>query len=90
MPKMQKKILMIDEDARSFDELYELFVVSKTASGVTDSTLINYHYHRKAIAKFIDTKKPMCDITKRELPQPYCQIKTQRSGFDLERKKEGA
>ena len=39
---------MFEENDNFFDEIFELFVVSKTANGVTDSTLRNYHYHRKA------------------------------------------
>ena len=43
---------------------FELFVVSKTANGVSDATLRNYHYHRKAISKYLDTNRPISEITK--------------------------
>ena len=49
---MQKKIAEIYENENFFDEIFELFVVSKTANGVSDATLRNYHYHRKAISKY--------------------------------------
>ena len=61
---MQKKIAEIYENENFFDEIFELFVVSKTANGVSDSTLRNYHYHRKAVSKYLDTNRPISEITK--------------------------
>lgn len=72
---MQKKILMSNDDERHFDEIFELFVVSKTASGVSDATLRNYHYHMKSIERFLDTKRPMNEITKRDVERMVVEMK---------------
>ena len=72
---MQKKILMSSDDERHFDEIFELFVVSKTASGVSDATLRNYHYHMKSIERFLDTKRPMNEITKRDVERMVVEMK---------------
>ena len=72
---MQKKIAMIEENENFFDEIFELFVVSKTANGVSDATLRNYHYHRKAISKYLDTNRPISEITKRDLERMIVDMK---------------
>lgn len=72
---MLKKIAMNDENDNFFDEIFELFVVSKTANGVSDATLRNYHYHKKAISKYLDTNRPMSEITKRDLERMIVDMK---------------
>lgn len=66
---------MNDENDNFFDEIFELFVVSKTANGVSDATLRNYHYHKKAISKYLDTNRPMSEITKRDLERMIVDMK---------------
>ena len=43
-----KEITMYSGTGRSFKEVYEEFVISKTAQGVSDATLNNYRYHLKS------------------------------------------
>ena len=78
---MLKKIAMNDENDNFFDEIFELFVVSKTANGVSDATLRNYHYHKKAISKYLDTNRPMSEITKRDLERILCRKGTVPQGY---------
>ena len=51
------EITMHQTAEKAFSEVYEEFVISKTARGVSDATLNNYKYHMKNIAKFLDTRK---------------------------------
>ena len=71
---MLKKIAMNDENDNFFDEIFELFVVSKTANGVSDATLRNYHYHKKEISKYLDTNRPMSEISKRDFNLCYFEL----------------
>ena len=52
---------------RSFREVFEEFVISKTAQGVSDATLNNYHYHMKSIAKYLDVDRDFDDIKKKDI-----------------------
>ncbi len=52
---------------RSFAEVFEEFVISKTAQGVSDATLDNYHYHMKNIAKYLDTEEDFDAIAKKDI-----------------------
>ena len=52
---------------RSFREVFEEFVISKMAKGVSDVTLNNYHYHLKNIAKYLDIERDFDEITKRDI-----------------------
>lgn len=72
---MREKIVMFGENENNFDEIFKLFVVSKTACGVSDTTLRNYHYHKKAISNFVDTNRPIRDISKREWEQMVVDMK---------------
>ena len=62
-----QKIMMPTEDYRSFMEVFEMFVVSQTAKGVTEVTLKNYKYHMKNIANYMDVDRPFDMITKRDI-----------------------
>ena len=58
---------MYSGTGRSFKEVYEEFVISKTAQGVSDATLNNYRYHLKAISRYLDTEKDFDEITKKDI-----------------------
>ena len=62
-----KEITMNLGAGRSFAEVFEEFVISKTAQGVSDATLNNYHYHLKNIAHYLDIEREFDAITKKDI-----------------------
>ena len=62
-----KKIIMVERTEKSFTEVFQEFVISQTAKGVSDTTLTNYHYHMRNIAKYLDTEQTFDDITKKDI-----------------------
>ncbi len=62
-----REIPMDPGAGRSFREVFEEFVISKMAKGVSDVTLNNYHYHLKNIAKYLDIERDFDEITKRDI-----------------------
>ena len=62
-----REITMFRAAEKSFMEVYEEFVISRTARGVSDTTLNNYHYHMMNISKFLDTAKCFDDVTKKDI-----------------------
>ena len=51
---------------RSFKEVFEEFVFSKTAQGVSEVTLNNYHYHLKNIARYFDIERSFDEVKKKD------------------------
>lgn len=72
---MREKIVMFGENDHFCNEIFKLFVVSKTACGVSDVTLRNYHYHMKAISNFVDINSRISEISKREWEQMVVDMK---------------
>ena len=66
---------MNPEAGRSFREIFEEFVISKTAQGVSDVTLNNYHYHMKNIAKYLDIERDFDDIRKKDIEQMVMEMR---------------
>ena len=64
-----REITMNPEAGRSFKEVFEEFVISKTAQGVSDVTLNNYHYHFMNISKYIDVERGFDEIKKKDIEQ---------------------
>ena len=62
-----KEITMNYASGRSFREVFEEFVISKTAQGVSDATINNYHYHLKNIANYLDLEQTDDNITKNDI-----------------------
>lgn len=48
-------------------EVFEDFVIAKTASGVTETTIKTYHAHIHSISKHLDLHKPMESLKKTDL-----------------------
>ena len=68
MPKREARIIeMPAESEKTFRELYELFVISHAARGVSETTLKNYDYHMRNIAKYLDVEQTFEAITKRDI-----------------------
>ena len=62
-----QKIIMPTEETKNFLEVFEMFVISQSAKGVTDVTIRNYRYHMKNIGNYMDVHRPFGDVTKRVL-----------------------
>ena len=52
---------------RSFKEVFEEFVISKTAQGVSEATLENYDYHMRNIARYFDIEQSFDEVRKKDI-----------------------
>lgn len=64
---MSKKIKMASQNSKSISEVFQEFVMSQSAKGVSDATLETYHQHITCIAKHLDTQQSISDLTKTAL-----------------------
>ncbi len=64
---MRSKIYFRGQSEKSFNEVFDLFVISQTARGVSDVTLRNYRQHLKGISKHLDISMSFEDISKSDL-----------------------
>ena len=48
-------------------EIFERFVASQTAKGVSDKTIQNYHSHLHSLQKHLDFSAPLATLTKEDL-----------------------
>ena len=55
--------------APTFEETFERFLSNRKAKGSSDKTLQTYHYHFRAISKYLDADKEIDLITKTDLEQ---------------------
>ena len=49
---------------KTFEEVFSMFIISRTAKGVTEATIRNYHQHLHSISKYLDIKMQFDDISK--------------------------
>ena len=70
-----KEITMNYASGRSFREVFEEFVISKTAHGVSDATINNYHYHLKNIANYLDLEQTFENITKKDIERMVVEMR---------------
>lgn len=54
---------------KSFEEVYASFITAKTAKGVSDTTIRNYHQNLHNISKHIDITMPFEDLSKRNVEE---------------------
>ena len=66
---MSRKITLNGQFRKSISEVFEEFVVSRTASGLSDITLTTYRHHFHSISKHLDIQKPMGDLSRRDLDE---------------------
>ena len=52
-----QEISMDRSSGMSFKSVFEEFVISKTAQGVSESTLNNYEYALRSIGKYLDIEE---------------------------------
>ena len=64
---MARKITMNASSYKSVAEVFEDFVISQTAQGLSPVTLTNYRHHFHSISRHLDTSQSMDALTKSKL-----------------------
>lgn len=64
---MARKITMNGQSRKSVAELFEDFVLSQTAQGLSDITIATYRHHIHSISNHLDIQKPMETLTRKDL-----------------------
>ena len=72
-----EEITMNRTAGMSLKSVFEEFVISKTAQGVSEATLNNYQYHMKSIAKYLDIEANFEEVTKRDIEKMVVQMRKQ-------------
>ena len=66
---MAKKITMNKHSGKTFEEVFAAFITAKTAKGVSDVTIRNYHQNLHNISLHFDIKTPFDLLTKEMLDE---------------------
>ena len=67
---MSRKRRFVNRNSgRKFDEVFDSFIVAKTAKGVSDVTIRNYHQNLHNISLHFDITMPFDELTKDDLDQ---------------------
>lgn len=64
---MARKITMNASSNKTVEEVFDDFVISQTAQGLSPITLTNYHHHFHSISKHLDITQSMETLTKSKL-----------------------
>lgn len=64
---MARKITMNGHSRKPLAEVFDDFVVSQTAQGLSEITLSTYRHHIHSISYHLDIQKPMESLTRRDL-----------------------
>ena len=64
---MSRKQLFRQPNNQTVAEIFERFVASQTAKGVSDKTIRNYHSHLHSLQKHLDFSAPLATLTKEDL-----------------------
>ena len=64
---MAKKIAFHGHSTQTYAEVFQTFITAKTAEGVADITIRNYHNNLHVISKYLDINLPLGEITKRDI-----------------------
>lgn len=64
---MARKITMGVQSRKSVAEVFDDFVVSKMAQGLSDITIATYRQHIRSISNHLDIQKPMEALTRKDL-----------------------
>ena len=70
---MARKITMNGHSHKSVAEVFEDFVISQTAQGLSPITIANYRHHFHSISNHFDITQPMDGLTKSPLELRKCQ-----------------
>lgn len=63
MAKIKMKSPAAAQSALTFEQLYERFLIDRSAQGLAEKTLQSYRTHRKSIAKHLDITLPFGKLT---------------------------
>ena len=67
---MSRKRLFVNRNSgKKFEEIFDAFVVAKTAKGVSDVTIRNYHQNLHNTSPHFDISMPFDDLKKEHLDQ---------------------
>ena len=66
---MRSKIVFRGQSEKLFNEVFEDFIISQTARGISDITIRNYRQHLHSISKHLDVETPFEELTKRQLDE---------------------
>ena len=64
---MSRKQLFRQPNNQTVAEIFERFVASQTAKGVSDKTIRNYHSHLHSLQKHLDFSAQLATLTKEDL-----------------------
>ena len=64
---MARKITMGAQSRKSVAEVFDDFVVSKMAQGLSDITIATYRHHIHSISNHLDIQKPLESLTRKDL-----------------------
>ena len=70
-----RKLRMNEHFGQTVAEVYQDFILAKTAEGVSDVTIRNYHQHLHNISKYLDIERPMAALSKRDLERMVCEMR---------------
>ena len=68
---MAQKIKMKNRKIQTIEEVFSQFVTSRTADGVSETTLKTYHNHFRNISRHLDVQAPITSLTKRDLETSF-------------------
>ena len=80
---MARKITMNGHAHKSVAEVFEDFVISQTAQGLSEMTLTNYRHHFHSISRHFDITQPMDTLTKSKLEAMVVSMRKSGLGFLL-------
>ena len=66
---MAKKITMSKHSGKTFEKVYAAVITTKTAKGVSDATIRNYHQNLHNISLHLDISTPFDTLTKEMLDE---------------------
>ena len=64
---MARKISFSGQFRKSIEEVFEDFILSQTARGLTDTTIATYRNHIRSISNHLDIQKSMDTLTRKDL-----------------------
>ena len=64
---MARKITMNGQSRKAISELFDEFVLSQTAQGLSEITLTTYRHHIHSISYHLDIQKSMEALTRKDL-----------------------
>lgn len=67
MAKIKMKSPAAAQSALTFAQLYERFLIDRTAQGLAEKTLQSYRTHLKSIAKHLDITLPFGKLTQDDI-----------------------